>query len=94
MPDSTAEYATVPVSSYPLSASIEATLEPHAPAAVKQSTGHPTSKVAAVGIGGGALAVVIGWLQARFGIEFIDEDIALIMLVGPFLVGYFTKEKR
>lgn len=83
------------VSPYPESASIEATLETvEIPAAVKQPTGHPTSKMAAVGIGGGALAVVIGWLQARFGIEFIDEDIALLMLIGPFVAGYMTKDRK
>lgn len=60
---------------------------------VKQLTAHPTQKVSAMVYGGGGLAIVINWLRARFGFEFMPEDIELILLVGAFISAYFTKER-
>lgn len=67
--------------------------EPRA-VSVKQPTKHPTQKVSAMAYGGGGLAIVINWLRARWGIEFIAEDIELILLIGAVGAGYFTRERR
>lgn len=61
---------------------------------VNQPTKHPTQKVTAMGLGGGGLAIVINWLRARFGIEFMPEDIELILLIGGVAAAYFTKERQ
>lgn len=61
--------------------------------AFRQPTKHPTQKVSAMAAGGGGLAIVINWLRARFGIEFLPEDIELILLIGGVAAAYFTKER-
>lgn len=63
------------------------------PLSVTQPTAHPTAKVSAMAYGGGGLAIVINWLRARFGIEFLAEDIELILLIGALAAGYITKER-
>lgn len=60
---------------------------------VKQPTKHPTAKVTAVGLGGGAIGTVMAWVQARFGIELLPQDVTIIMAVVTFAAGYFTKDR-
>lgn len=82
-----------PVVEQDIEPTAELVIEPVQVASVKQPTAHPTQKVSAMAYGGGTLAVVINWLRARFGIEFMPEDIELILLIGGVGAGYLTKER-
>lgn len=68
-------------------------LVPKSSGSVKQPTKHPTAKITAVGLGGGALGTVLAWVQARFGIELLPQDVTIIMAVVTFAAGYFTKDR-
>jgi hypothetical protein len=65
----------------------------HASGSVDQSTAHPTPKLANLGIGGGLLIALLASLKAH-GVNLFEEDIALLLLVVPWMVGYFTRDKK
>lgn len=59
---------------------------------VDQPTLKPTSKVTAVGVGGGAATVLIAVL-GLFGIELPMEVVAAILTLITFGAGYLKREK-
>ena len=63
------------------------------PAVVNQPSSEPTRKMSTLGLGGGVLLAVLASLKAR-GVNLLEEDIALLVLVVPWVIGYFTKERR
>ena len=62
-------------------------------ATVSQPTAEPTRKMSTLGLGGGVLVAVLASLKAH-GVSLLEEDIALLVLVVPWAIGYFTKERR